>query len=79
MTSAAVCSQEKISSRDITYIWLATFNGSTASFTCPDNPTLSVNRECSTEGMWQNFDEKGCEVLAEKLASLPTARILVRI
>ena len=47
--------------------WPETPRNSTAIYTCPNNPDFSVTRECNAEGVWQNFDEQRCGMLAEEL------------
>lgn len=64
-----VCNQQ-IAYGSITYFWPETPAGSNTTFICPNNPDFSVTRECSIEGLWLDFDEIGCGVLAEQLEDL---------
>lgn len=65
-----MCGNEEIFSKGITYDWPATPSGSTVTFTCPNNPTYSVSRECGIGGIWQDFDQDACGVLTEELNNL---------
>ena len=65
------CKAETISSESGTnYIWQKTRGGEVATFTCPLRPTVPVNRSCSSEGIWQLFDEEACGIVNEQLNRL---------
>ena len=49
------------------FTWPETPRNTTAYYICPNNANFSVSRECSVEGVWLKFDERGCGVLAEEL------------
>ena len=52
--------------------WPETPRNSIAVYTCPNNLHFSVSRECSAEGVWQNFNEQGCGMLTEELEMITT-------
>ena len=66
----AFCRSEEIFSYGITYVWPKISIGSSARFVCTKNPKFSVSRKCNDGGMWDDFDEKGCGVLAGQLEAL---------
>ena len=70
-----MCGNEEIFSNGITYNWPMTPSGSSASFSCPNNPTYTVNRECSVEGLWQDFDLDACGLLTEELNNLLDTKV----
>lgn len=41
-----------------TFDWPETTGGANASYTCPNNAT--VTRRCEAGGLWQDFDRAGC-------------------
>ena len=41
-----------------TFDWPETMGGANASYTCPNNAT--VTRRCEVGGQWQDFDRAGC-------------------
>ena len=61
------CQQEEPRYEDIFYKWPQASAGTIVNITCPNNPAFSVSRECSAEGVWQEFDKGECGLLAGKL------------
>ena len=53
-----------------TYIWPQVFGGETATFTCPLSPEFMVTRSCQFGGVWQEFDEYGCDTVNGQLIRL---------
>lgn len=72
---SGMCYSEEIFSKGVTYDWPATCSGSSVTFTCPNNPIYSASRECSVEGIWQDFDQDACGVLTEELKNLLTTQV----
>ena len=59
------CSE--ITSSESGFAWPESPRSTTAYYVCPNNPSFAVSRECTVEGLWLDFDERGCGVLAQEL------------
>ena len=62
------CDAETTSTENgMTYWWPATLAGETVIFTCPTRLNILVMRNCSSEGLWQNVTDDGCESVTQQL------------
>ena len=65
------CRAEIISSESGTnYVWQETRVGDVATFLCPLNTKVMVQRRCSEGGVWQTFNESDCGVVNQVLNRL---------
>ena len=65
------CDAETTSTENgMSYSWPATLAGETVIFSCPTRPNVLVMRNCSSEGLWQNVTDDGCESVIEQLFRL---------
>ena len=69
-----ICSHEKVTTVDgVIFEWPVTAVGSTASFKCPKNSAIKLQRKCNAGGQWEMFDQRGCGVLAKNFTNIVEA------
>ena len=65
------CDAETISTENgMIYSWPTTLARETATLTCQTRSDILVMRNCSSEGVWQNVTNDGCDTVNEQLLGL---------
>ena len=79
VNSQSTCPSEEVLTQSVVFQWPETASGSVATFTCPNNDTFNVSRQCLDGGRWEEFDEGGCRVLSAQLDDISISSQNVRI
>ena len=73
-TAPGFCPARNFTSQSGTrFVWQTTPAGTNATFTCPNNPSFSVSRNClscSGAGVWLEYDRRGCGTLTADLGGI---------
>ena len=70
LTNIRCDAETTLTENGMTYFWPVTLAGETVIFTCPTRLNVLVMRTCSSEGLWQNVTDDGCESVIEQLLRL---------
>ena len=74
------CDAETTSAENgIVYSWPVTLAGEIATLTCPTRSNILVMRNCSSEGLWKNVIDDGCDTVNEQLLGLNRSFANVRL